>query len=118
MAYFYILIAALLSTVGNLLLKYSREEVTNLSSFPDQYLNPFFVGAVFFYVLNVFLFSRALDHLPVNIGYPVLAALGVIFLALSSWIVLGEQLIPMQIFGIFMIVIGIYFLSSTNSTSD
>ena len=115
MAYFYIFVAALFSTLGNLLLKSSREELTNLSSFSDQYLNPFFLGAIFFYVLNVFLFSKALDHLPVNIGYPVLAALGFTFLAVSSWIFLGEKLLPIQIIGIFIIVIGIYFLSSVIS---
>ena len=112
MAYLYIFTAALLSTLGNLLLKYSREELTDLSSLSEQYLNPFFVGAVFFYVLNVFLFSKALDHLPVNIGYPVLAAVGFTLLAVSSWIVLGEKLLPIQIFGIFIIVIGIYLVSS------
>tara|TARA_Y100001970_G_C14239415_1_gene863935 strand:+ start:963 stop:1313 length:351 start_codon:yes stop_codon:yes gene_type:complete len=111
MAYLYIIIAAIFSTFGNLLLKYSRKGLTEVSSFADQYFNPFFIAAVSFYIVNVFLFSKALDYIPVNIGYPMLAALGFSFLALSSWIFLGEKLLFIQIFGIFIIVFGIYLLS-------
>tara|TARA_E500000331_G_C16670388_1_gene460929 strand:+ start:170 stop:520 length:351 start_codon:yes stop_codon:yes gene_type:complete len=112
MAYTYILAAALSSTAGNILLKISRENLTNESTFMEQYLNVYFIFAIIFYVFNVFLFSRALDVMQVNIGYPILAASGFTFLSIASWFFLNESMNVIQIVGIFTIVIGIFLLSS------
>ncbi len=114
MAYTYIIAAALSSTAGNVLLKISREHVSSDSTFLEQYLNLYFIFAIIFYVFNVFLFSRALDVMQVNIGYPVLAALGFTFLSIASWAFLNESMNGVQVTGIIIIVIGIFLLSSQN----
>tara|TARA_B100001250_G_scaffold65148_1_gene51612 strand:- start:27788 stop:28138 length:351 start_codon:yes stop_codon:yes gene_type:complete len=111
MAYIYIITAAVLSTAGNIFLKISRENLLQDSNFIDQYINGYFFLAITFYVLNVFLFSRALDTMQVNIGYPMLAALGFTFLSISSWFFLGEKLQLIQVIGMFAIILGIILLS-------
>jgi len=115
MAYNYILIAALFSTAGNLMLKISREKLLQESTLLEQYLNFYFIGALIFYVLNVFLFARALDTMQVNVAYPLLASLGFTFLYVTSWLLLDEKLQPIQMVGIFAIIIGIALLTNQSS---
>lgn len=112
MPYLYILMAAVFSTIGNLLLKNSRLQLTDYSTLLEQYLNISFMSAIFFYALNVFIFAKALDTLPVSVGYPILASLGFTFLAISSSFFFGEKLQVIQFIGILLIAFGIFLLSS------
>ncbi len=106
-----IFFAGLISTFGNLLLKASRKNLTAESSLIEQYMSPLFLAALAFYALNLVLFSKALDFLPVSVGYPILAASGFIILAVMSWFILGERLSWIQIIGIAIIIMGIFMLS-------
>lgn len=106
-----IFLAGLNSTLGNLLLKASRKNLLTDSSVLEQYTSPLFFGAVAFYGFNLILFAKALDYLPVSVGYPILAASGFAMLSVMSWLVLGERLSLMQIMGIFVIIIGIFMLA-------
>lgn len=111
MAICLVLLASINSTVGNLLLKLSRKGLTENSSFYDQYFSISFAGAIVFYCANLFLFAKALDSLPVNIGYPILAATGFALLAISSWIFFDERLSLVQISGLCFIVMGLGLLT-------
>ena len=115
MAYFYILIAATCYTIGSLFLKKSRMHLSDHSTVFEQYLSISFISAILFYTLNIFSFSRALSILPVSVGYPTLASLGLTFLAISSWFFLGEKLKLIQVIGIIVIGFGIILLSSNAS---
>lgn len=111
-AFIFIFLASLNSTLGNLLLKVSRKNLLQSSSLTDQYISVTFIGALTFYGLNVFLFAKALDHLPVSIGYPILAASGFAMLTVMSWFFLGEQINMIKVMGILVIIIGIFMVSS------
>tara|TARA_E500000178_G_C16939785_1_gene715786 strand:- start:869 stop:1222 length:354 start_codon:yes stop_codon:yes gene_type:complete len=113
-SYFYLIIAAALSTLGNLTLKLSKtNQIDSLPSWINN-LNPLFFIAVFFYMLNLLAFSKALETMPVNIGYPVLASLGFIMLAISSIFVFKETLSLIQFWGIITVSIGIFMLASSD----
>lgn len=111
-AFFLLALAAAFSTAGNLILKVSK--TTNLDFLPLWLieLKPLFFIAVIFYMLNLLVFSKALEILPVNVSYPVLASLGFIMLAFSSSLLLQETLTWIQIWGLVVIIIGIFMLTS------
>jgi multidrug transporter EmrE-like cation transporter len=73
--------------------------------------SPWFLLGLFFYGINVILFAKALDKLPVSVAYPVFAGLGFLFIAVFSNIMLSESLNVFKIFGIIMIFCGIIFLA-------
>jgi multidrug transporter EmrE-like cation transporter len=70
--------------------------------------------ATSFYALNLICFAKALDWLPVSVGYPVLAAVGFLLLSVCSALLLGEKISSLQITGIVIIVVGIFVLARTN----
>ena len=62
-------------------------------------------------LLNLVLFAKALDHLPVSIGYPILASSGFAMLSVSSWAIYGEKLDLLQTIGLIVVIVGIGILS-------
>ena len=75
----FLVVAAILSTCGNIVLKLSR--ASSLNGLPDWIANLhsslLFMFAGGFYFLNLLAFSRLFEVLPVSVGYPLLASLGV-----------------------------------------
>ena len=115
MPYMLLVLAAIFSTLGNLTLKMSKTE--NLAFLPEwlSHLRPLFFLAVVFYILNLLVFSKSLEFLPVNIAYPMLASLGFVFLAASSVFFLDETLSAAQMLGIAIILVGIFMLAGESS---
>lgn len=113
----YLVIAAILSTCGNIVLKLSRS--SSLNGLPDWIANlhssMLFLFAGGFYFLNLLAFSKALEVLPVSVGYPLLASLGFVFLTISSAIFLYESISNTQVLGIAIILFGIFLLASGES---
>jgi len=106
-----VLLAALCSTVGNILLKASSMYVPAGAPFYAKFFSLFFIGAVVFYVMNLGFFSRALDSMPVSVGYPILATSGFAMLAVTAGLLYGEQFGRMQIFGLVLVIAGIFALA-------
>ena len=105
-----VLAAALCSTIGNMLLKASSAASPG-APFYAKLVSPFFIGAVLFYVINLGFFSRALDQMPVSIGYPILAASGFAMLAVAASLIYGEYFGRWQIGGLVLIIAGIFALA-------
>jgi undecaprenyl phosphate-alpha-L-ara4N flippase subunit ArnE len=107
-AWILILLAAVNSTIGNLLLKKASVPAGN---FLDMVINPFFIAGLIFYGVNVLLFAKALEILPVSTAYPVLAGGGFLFLVVASNLYLGEMVGISQMLGIFLILAGVFLLA-------
>lgn len=110
-----ILAAAVNSTIGNLLLKRSREGAGDATSAADlfwQLVSPWFIGACLFYFLNLVCFAKALDKMPVSIGYPLLAGLAFLILTVSSAWVFNEKIGLTQLGGLVLIVGGMSLLAA------
>jgi multidrug transporter EmrE-like cation transporter len=106
-----ILLAGVNSCIGNVLLKMSRVRLPEGAGVLDQFLSPYFVAGMFFYGVNVALFAKALDRIPVAIGYPVLATSGFALLAIVSYFVFGERMSMLQILGLFLAIFSIVLLA-------
>ncbi len=105
-----VLAAGLNSCIGNLLLKKSRLAAEAPGLMPLLF-SPWFIGGLFFYAVNVVLFAKALDRLPVSIAYPALAASGFALLVFSAALIYGEKLGPNQVLGLGAVLIGIWLLA-------
>lgn len=107
--------AGLLSTVGNLLIKQSRLSPA-FDGLVGIVLNPWFLAAGAFYGVNLLLFAKSLDSLPVSIAYPILAGVGFASLVVASAILFGERIDTAKIAGIFLILAGVIVLSLRETT--
>lgn len=105
-----VLVAGVNSMIGNLLLKQSRL-VAPSPSLLDLVRSPWFLAGLAFYGLNVVVFAKALDRLPVSAAYPVLAASGFGLLAIVSTLVFGERLGLLQYVGLVVTLAGIMLIA-------
>ena len=110
-----LLLAAGFSTVGNLLLKISKTAVIGVLPNWINNLQPLFFIAAIFYLLNLLTFSKVLETMPVSIGYPILASLGFVLLAITSMFFLNESMTTVQALGIATVCLGIFMLASGQS---
>lgn len=105
-----VLIAAINSGIGNLLLKKSRLEAPD-PSLLTLLLSPWFMAAIIVYGINLIVFAKALDSLPVSTAYPVFAAIGFSLVALIGNLLLGERFGLNQMTGLGLIIAGIIIMS-------
>ncbi|HHJ12503.1 MAG TPA: 4-amino-4-deoxy-L-arabinose transferase [Chromatiales bacterium] len=68
------------------------------------------IGGLAFYVISVVVWLLALSRVPVSIAYPMLS-IGYIVNALAAWAWLGEDLSPLRMAGIGVIVLGVYMVA-------
>lgn len=106
----FVFAAGINTCIGNLLLKQSRR-VSNDPDLISILLSPWVVGGLLFFGINVILFTKALEKLPVSAAYPVLAGLGFSLLAIFSGILFGERLNLSQWIAVSMILAGIIIMS-------
>ncbi|HEY6528101.1 MAG TPA: SMR family transporter [Cellvibrionaceae bacterium] len=109
-AWIFIVIAGLFSTAGNLCLKKASTVAIDMN-FIGMIFQPYFIGGLFFYGLNVILFVSALRHLDVSKAYPVLAAIGFSTLSILAAVIFRESLSLTNYAGLLVIIIGIALVS-------
>jgi multidrug transporter EmrE-like cation transporter len=109
-AWWFVVIAGLLSTAGNLCLKKASLAAPG-ANLLTMVFNPYFIGGLFFYGMNVLLFASALKQLEVSKAYPVLAAIGFSTLSVLAVVVFRENLSLINYLGIGVILLGIALVS-------
>ena len=107
----FVIVAGLNSTFGNMLLK-KGSYLEQGGNFPERIFNVWFLSGIIFYMVNVLLFYHSLRVLPVSLAYPVLAGTGFFSLSIGSYFFLSERLSYFQLFGIFVIFLGIIIVCS------
>ncbi|RMG54412.1 MAG: 4-amino-4-deoxy-L-arabinose transferase [Gammaproteobacteria bacterium] len=68
------------------------------------------VGGIALYVISVVVWLLALSRVPVSVAYPMLS-IGYIVNALAAWAWLGEDLSPLRMAGIGVIILGVYMVA-------
>lgn len=105
-----IFVAAVSTSIGNILLKQSRLAATD-ASWLTALTSPWFLAALAFYSANLLLTAKALDRLPVSLAVPV--SQGISFLAvvlMASWL-FGDRLSLGQLSAASLIVVGVVLLA-------
>jgi len=109
-------IAALLNGGGSLLLKQSRLRAAELadSSLGGLLFSPWFIGGLACYGINVILFAKALEKLPVSVAYPVLAGASLAMISLVAAWLFHEKLAAVHWAGAVFILVGIILITRPN----
>ena len=95
-----ILVAALFNAGATVLLK----NFSMHHSFMHLFLS------ILFYSLNFLFFYLALKTINISIAYPLLVALSVIMIIISSMFFFNEKIVIETIFGIAFILVGVYLI--------
>lgn len=109
-AWGFVLIAAINNCMGSLLLKKSRLVATD-TSLLNFLFSPWFIAGLCVYGINVVLFTKALEKLPVSVAYPVLAGISFSLITLAGSWFFGERLGLNQWIGLGTILTGIIIMS-------
>jgi multidrug transporter EmrE-like cation transporter len=70
------------------------------------------LGGLFCYVFSLAVWLVVLSRVEVSFAYP-LVSIGYVVTALAAYFLLGEQLTPMRLAGIAVIMIGVFMVSRT-----
>ena len=73
-------------------------------------IEPQILGGLACYVVSVVIWVVALSRVPVSIAYPMLS-IGYVVNAIAAWQWLGEDLTPIRMCGIGVIVLGVFMVA-------
>ena len=112
-AWILVIFASINTTLGNLFLKRSRMYIDDYSIW-GLIQSYWFIGGLCFYGINVIVFSKSLDLLPISSAYPVLAGLGFVLITIAGHFLYLEKIEVTQIFGVGLILLGIILVVYKN----
>ena len=72
--------------------------------------NFWLVGGMFLIAISFISWLFFISRVKLNLAYPLATSVNVILIVFFSWLLLKEQLLPIQIFGIATIIFGIFLL--------
>lgn len=113
MPYLLIAINILLMSVGQLFFKQAAIFINGNSelNLAAKYLfNPWFYAAIFFFATATFTWVQILTKMKISVAYPILS-ISYIITALGAYYLFGERLSPINIAGIFIIMLGVSLIS-------
>ena len=114
-------VAILLSVTGELLLKHGVNQLGILELHADNlvpefirvFTNPFvLLGFIFLFGGSIFWLSM-ISRVPLSYAYPMLSTSYILVLG-ASWLFLGEQINPVQIIGVLVIMLGVSLVFWSN----
>lgn len=116
-----ILLGVLLNTTAQLLLKAGMSQigqfefnVANLMPIGLKVMaNPPIITGLFMYVMSVGVWLLVLSRVQVSFAYPMLS-IGYVVNAVAAYYLFGEPLTSMRLLGIFIIIAGVYLVSTSN----
>jgi multidrug transporter EmrE-like cation transporter len=106
MNYSFLLIALVLNSTANILLKVAAMGSRG-TSIPALISNPYAVAGVFIFASNVYFYIQALKNLPLTLVYPVMTAVSFLIINTYGFIILKEPWSITSLAGYALIIIGI-----------
>ena len=112
-----IVIAVLTGALAQTLMKLGTRQVGSFGGLPFfQYLlrlltTPLILAAIASYGFGVIFYMFMLSRLDLSFLYPVMTALGLVLTAMISGLLLGEQLSPLRLGGIVLMVAAVFLVS-------
>lgn len=114
----WLLFGVLLNAAAQLLLKAGSQRISDLSFNLDNILpmglqlssNPYILFGLLSYGISVVIWIGVLSRVDVSIAYPMVS-LGYILNAIAAYFLFGETMTAAKISGIFLILIGVYFVA-------
>ena len=117
MKYAVALLAALtLNAVANLMMNFGVNRLKaslagGESAIPAVATNWVLIVGLFFFALNVVLYTFALSGIRISVAYPIMVSGGFVIISIVAWRYLGEHLTVMQWAGVAMILLGVWLVA-------
>lgn len=106
-------VALVLNAAANILLKTGASTVRGEPSFQlvqQAILNPYLVGGMVLFALNIMCYVFALSRLPLSLAYPAMVIGGLLIVITGAVLMFGESLTLIQAGGLALIVFGVILL--------
>lgn len=115
-----IFLAVLINSAAQLLLKAGLGRIGHFSFVAENIipvglkmaLSPFIFMGLCCYILSVVVWMMVLSRAEVSVAYPT-SSIGYVVTAMAAFFIFGENLTPMRILGILVIMLGVYLISRT-----
>lgn len=117
-----LVVALVLNATANLLIKAGAKAIQQqhvgeaavplLGALKAAVVNPWIIGGVICFGLNLAAYSYALTKLPVSWAYPIMVSLGYAIIVCGAAVWFSERLSPRQIVGVAVILAGVYIVAS------
>ncbi len=114
----FLAVALVLNATANLMIKAGAraveaehaggEEVSLLAA----WLNPWMIGGVACFTLNLAAYQYVLRKLPVNLAYPIMVSVGYAIIVCGAAVWFGEKMNSWQIAGVVVILAGVWMVAS------
>ncbi len=118
MTYLILALAIILNAFANILIKIGMSKV----QLPDRcsilYLlsimikNGYVLTGIASFGLALISYSYVLNKINLSIAYPLMTSIGYIIVVSFSILYLSEKLVPLQILGLFLIIVGVWLVAS------
>lgn len=108
-----LIVALILNAAANALLKAGSSSVSGDltgSALMNAAMNPFLLGGIALFALNILSYTFALSRLPLTLAYPAMVIGGLFIVTTLSVLVFGESLSYVQVAGLALIVFGVVLL--------
>ncbi len=113
MNWIFLIGAILLNSAGNVLLK--QFAIRHPGASLAEYADPYFVGGLVCFALNVLLYARALSDLPIEIAYPILVGLSVLLVSIAAVVLFKAEIGAVHVVGMALILAGVALLARVSS---
>ena len=115
----YVLVAAALSSTGNLIIKNAARSMGGLNlggshlmqTLLHLFTNPGIVVGLALYLVGFVLWARVLSISDISTAYPIFISLAFVIVVIGSRIFFNESLNPLKLLGIAVIALGIIVVS-------
>ena len=107
MSWFFLFIAVVLNSAGNILIKESAQtEAQGIV----LYLSIPFVSGAFLFGMNLLAYTKAQTTIPLTVAYCIMVGASMLIISIYGYFVLKETINYIKISGMILILIGIYFV--------
>ncbi len=118
MVYLILAIAIILNACANILIKIGMNNIREFDSFNALHLilamfrSIHVLIGILSFAFALISYSYVLNKINLSIAYPLMTSLGFFIVVLFSIVFLNEKLFPLQIFGLCLIISGVWLVAS------
>jgi len=104
MRWLLLILAIVFNSAGNILIKKFSKNV--IVSSPLSYANVYFIAGLLCFGINVILYAKALEGLPLGTAYPILVGLSIIIVSAASVFLFNAHFGLFHVLGMALILTG------------
>lgn len=113
--YLILTLAIVFNAIANILIKIGMLKVGGGKGLLEMGLkaasNPAILLGIASFVIALVAYGYVLSKLNLSIAYPIMTSMGFLIVILASWLLLGETITLVQLFGFIIIISGVWMVA-------